>query len=34
MDWQYTPTLDWSNINKGSVMKFIDIIHTFIKYEL
>ncbi len=34
MDWQYTPTLDWSNINKGSIMKFIDIFHTFIKYEL
>ena len=33
MDWQYTPTIDWSNINKGAVMKFIDIIHTFIKYE-
>lgn len=34
MDWQYTPTLDWTNINKGSVMKFIDLFHTFINYEL
>lgn len=32
MNWQYTPTIDWSNINKGSVMKFIDLFHTFIKY--
>lgn len=34
MDWQYTPTLDWTNINKGSVIKFIDLFHTFINYEL
>ena len=34
MDWQYTATLDWTNIDKNSVKKFIDLFHTFIKYEL
>ena len=34
MDWQYTPTLDWSTIDKNSVIKFIDLFHTFINYEL
>lgn len=34
MDWQYTPTIDWSNIDKNSIIKFIDLFHTFIKYEL
>ena len=34
MSWQYVPTLDWSVINKGMVLKFIDIFHTFIKYDV
>lgn len=33
-DWQYTPTLDWSNISKGNVMKFINLFHTFIEYDI
>lgn len=34
VDWQYVPTLDWSNINKVSIMKFVDLFHTFIKYDI
>ena len=34
MAWQYVPTLDWETLDKGAVLKFIDIFHTFIKYEL
>ena len=34
IDWQYAPTIDWNNINKTSVMKFIDLFHTFIKYDI
>lgn len=34
LDWQYTPTLDWSNINKGSVYKFINLFHDFIRYDI
>ena len=32
--WQYIPTLDWSIIEKESVLKFIDIFHTFINYDV
>lgn len=31
--WQYSATLDWKNMNKGSVSKLIDLFHQFIKYE-
>ena len=34
MDWQYIPTLDWTNLDKGAVMKFINVFHSFISYEL
>ena len=34
VDWQYVPTLDWGNINKVSIMKFVDLFHTFIKYDI
>lgn len=34
LEWVYTPTLVWDNIEKGSVYKFIDIFHTFIKYDV
>ena len=33
ISWQYTPTLDWTYLKKGSIMKFIQLFHTFIKYE-
>lgn len=34
LDWQYTPTIDWSSMKKGSVLKFIDIFHSFINYDV
>ena len=34
VDWQYVPTLDWTYLKKGSVIKFIDIFHTFINYDI
>ena len=34
VEWQYVPTLDWSNLKKSSIMKFIDLFHTFIKYDI
>ena len=34
LEWLYAPTLVWDNIDKGSVYKFIDIFHTFIKYNV
>ena len=34
VDWQYVPTLDWSVMNKSSVIKFIDLFHTFIRYDI
>lgn len=34
LEWLYTPTLVWDNIEKGSVYKFIDIFHTFIEYNV
>lgn len=33
-EWQYVPTLDWTNIKKGSVMKLINLFHTFIGYDI
>lgn len=34
MSWQYVPVLDWSSINKNIVLKFIQIFHAFIKYNV
>ena len=34
MSWQYVPTIDWTNLNKGAVLKFIQIFHAFIKYDI
>ena len=34
MEWQYIPTIEWSNINKGAVIKFIDSLHQFIQYDI
>ena len=34
VEWQYTPTLDWSIIKKGSIIKFLDLFHTFIRYDI
>lgn len=32
--WQYTQTLYWNNINDKEVIKFIDLLHEFIKYDV
>ena len=32
--WQYVPTLDWSVTNKIPIIKFINLFHTFIKYDI
>lgn len=32
--WQYGQTLYWNNINDSEVIKFIDLLHTFIKYDV
>lgn len=32
-EWQYVPTLDWKTLDKFNVIKFIDLFHTFIKYD-
>lgn len=34
MEWQYAPTIDWSNLDKSSVMKFIEIFHIFSDYDV
>ena len=34
LSWQYVPTIDWTNLNKGAVLKFIQLFHTFIKYDI
>lgn len=33
LSWQYVPTIEWSNLEKGAVLRFIDIFHTFIRYD-
>ena len=33
LDWQYTHTIDWTNMNVDSVLKFIDLFHSFIRYD-
>lgn len=32
--WQYSPTVNWDNINKESVKKFINVLHNFIRYGI
>lgn len=32
--WQYSQTLYWNNINANEVIKFIDLLHEFIKYDV
>lgn len=34
MEWQYVPTIDWSNLDKSSVIKFIEIFHIFSDYDV
>lgn len=34
MSWQYTPALDWSNLDKSSVLKFIDVFQMFSEYDV
>lgn len=32
--WQYAPTLEWKNLDKDAVLKFIDVFHSFIRYDV
>ena len=34
VSWQYVPTIDWERLNKGTVMKFINLFHTFIEHDI
>lgn len=34
LEWQYVPTLDWENIDKGAIYKFLNILHTYIRYDI
>lgn len=34
MGWQYCPTMEWDNLDKAAVMKFIDIFHRFMSYGI
>jgi len=34
MSWQYTATVDWSNLDKSSVLKFIDVFQLFSEYDV
>lgn len=34
LSWQYVPTLDWSNLDKTSVIRFIDVFHLFSDYNV
>lgn len=34
LSWQYTPTLDWKNLDKESVYRFIDVFQLFSEYNV
>lgn len=34
LSWQYVKTIDWELINKSAVIKFINLFHTFIRYDV
>ena len=34
LSWQYVPTLDWSNLDKTSVVRFIDVFQLFSEYDV
>lgn len=34
MSWQYVPTIDWSNLDKESVYRFIDVFQMFNEYDV
>lgn len=34
MSWQYVPTIEWSNLDKSSVMRFIDVFQMFSEYDV
>ena len=34
MSWQYVPTIEWSNLDKSSVLKFIDVFRMFSEYDV
>ena len=34
LGWQYTPALDWSNLSKSAVLRFIDVLKLFSEYDV
>lgn len=34
VEWQYVPTLDWEHIQRGDVMKFIELFHSWVMYNV
>lgn len=34
LSWQYVPTLDWTNLDKTSVLKFLDVFQMFSEYDV
>ena len=34
MSWQYVPTIDWDNLDRTSVMRFIDVFQMFSEYNV
>jgi hypothetical protein len=32
--WQYTRTIEWKGLDKEAVLKFIDVFHSFIRYDV
>lgn len=34
MSWQYAPTIDWSNLDKSSVLRFIEVFRMFSEYDV
>ena len=34
LGWQYIPTIDWTNLDRVSVHKFIDVLRDFVRYDV
>lgn len=34
LGWQYIPTIEWKNLNKPAVKKFIDTLREFVRYDV
>ena len=34
LSWQYVTTIDWSNLDKTSVIRFIDVFRKFSDYDV